>query len=97
MEPVALVEEGGVETVGLGGVGDEAVEIDDTVEDATGADPFIQGDAPGLMVRGVVAVALDGRDGGAEDLDAPFVGLLDNPGPYFLEDFTYTVFDPKEG
>ena len=85
MEPVALVEEGGVEAVGLGGIGDEAVEVDHAVEDAACADPFIQGDAPGLMVRGVVAVALDGRDGGAEDLDAPFVGLLDDPGPYFLD------------
>ena len=52
VQPVVLVEEGGIQAVGLGRVGDHPVKVDDAVEYAARADPFVQGDTTRFVVRG---------------------------------------------
>ena len=79
VEVVAAIV-GGEHAIGMGGVADDFVEVEDGVEVAGGEDPGIDG----LAVRfgggtGVVVVrAGEGRDGGADDLDAVSVGAIDD-------------------
>ena len=71
---------GGEEAVGLLGVADDLVEIDDGVEVAGRADPLIDGYAIGFAERaGVVVIRAGvGSDGGSDDAEAVGVGARDD-------------------
>ena len=79
VEVVAAVV-GGEHAIGMGGVADDFVEIEDGVEVAGGEDPGVDGLAVGFGGgAGVVVVGADeGSDGGADDLDAVGVGAVDD-------------------
>lgn len=66
--------------VGVGGIADGLVEVDEAVEVAGGANPGIDGLAVGLGGRAgmVVVGSAVGGDGGADDADAVGVGADDD-------------------
>lgn len=70
----------GAETLGVGRVAGDLVEVDDGVEAAGGADPGVDGLAVGFAggVGMVVIGAGEGQNGGANDADAGGVGAKDN-------------------
>jgi len=71
---------GGEEMVGVGGVADYGVEIDDRVEVVGGADPGVDGLAVGFAEgAGVVVVGAEvGGDGGSVDAEVVGVGSGDD-------------------
>ncbi len=71
---------GGEEAVGLLGVANDGVEIDNGVEVAGGADPLINSYAVGFAERaGVVVIRAGvGSDGGSDDAEGVGVGAGDN-------------------
>jgi len=79
MEVVAAVV-GGEELIGVLGVADYGVEIDDCIEVAGGADPFIHGLAVGFAERAgmIVAGAYVRSDGGAIDQQTVGMGTRDD-------------------
>ncbi len=69
---------GGQECVRMIGISHRGFEVDEAVENAAGADPFVYGLADGFAVFGVVAGAVIRGEGAADDCDAVGVGAHDH-------------------
>ncbi|WP_431915398.1 hypothetical protein [Nonomuraea jabiensis] len=74
MEVVSAVE-GRPDPIGVGGVGDRALEVDDRVEFAAGPDPRVDRIADGLGLVGETGR----QEGAADDPDSSRVGGADEP------------------
>lgn len=78
MEVVILVEKRLVQLEGVVGAADGLLEVDDGIGFMRRANPGVEELTPLLVVVGVVAVALEGSDGGGVDAYAALVRFADD-------------------